>query len=274
MSDVPVPARVGLLYDQLVGISQEIFGADFHFGYWPDPEADKPDGSLAAAALRMTMQVMDRLDISAGSRVLDVGCGKGAAAVGLARLLDVHVRGISVSGEEIRLANARAADEGVADRVRVQYGDATSPAFASATFDAAWAVESLCHVPDRATALAGLARVLRPGGRLVITDLVELAPMGVGRASTVAPYAGVTMGRLPTPESYRAQIESAGFRICGQDDLTRHVLRRTYTAMSDQVRTRRAELDRRYGSSLVDRFDLVHMSDIDEIGYHVFLVER
>ena len=50
--------------------------------------------------------------------------------------------------------------------------------FADETFDAVWALESLFHMPDRLQVLGEIARVLRPGGRLVLTDVTKRPTMG------------------------------------------------------------------------------------------------
>src|SRR6185436_18029774 len=103
----------------------------------------------------------------------------GAPAVRLAKASGAGVVGISVSEQDVRLANERARTEGVSDRVRFEQANMLALPFPDNTFDHAMALESIVHVPDRMRALREIARVLRPGGRIVLTDFtVREGPHG------------------------------------------------------------------------------------------------
>ncbi|MBP2471905.1 cyclopropane fatty-acyl-phospholipid synthase-like methyltransferase [Crossiella equi] len=272
MAETPavVPVRVGLLYDRLAAIGQELFGASLHFGYWPASNGVPAPASLPEATRRLTGHLVDRLAVPPGSRVLDIGCGSGAAGVELATRRQVHVHGISVSATEVRQANDLARTTGQA---RFQFGTATAPAFADGTFDAAWALESLCHVPDRAAALTATARVLRPGARLLVTDFVTDTPHRAPHA--IAPYAAPgTMAPLLTPAEYRNLLLSCGFAIRWHEDLTERVLPPTYAALTAALHARGADLRRRYGRDLVRCFERPNPATPRALAYHVFTVER
>lgn len=102
----------------------------------------------------------------AGLDVLDIGCGDAALAVELARR-GARVTGIDPDPAMLRAGAARAAAHGVA----LAQGRIEALPFASARFDRVVAVTVLCFVPDAAAAWSEMARVLRPGGRLVIGEL-------------------------------------------------------------------------------------------------------
>ncbi len=98
-------------------------------------------------------------------RVLEVGCGPGEAAERIAAS-GADVEAVDSSERMVELARAR----GVAARV----GDVQELPFEDASFDAALGAWMLYHVPDVERAISELARVLRPGGRLVaVTNRVE-----------------------------------------------------------------------------------------------------
>ena len=92
-------------------------------------------------------------------RVLEVGCGEGELAERVARELGAEVVALDQSARMVELTAARGVDARV--------GDVQKLTFAAGDFDCAVAAWMLYHVPDVDGALAELARVVRPGGRLV-----------------------------------------------------------------------------------------------------------
>jgi SAM-dependent methyltransferase len=93
------------------------------------------------------------------ARVLEVGPGPGELAQRIRSELGADVRAVDISERMVELARARGVDAIV--------GDVQELPFADATFDCAVAAWMLYHVPDVERGIAELARVLRPGGRLV-----------------------------------------------------------------------------------------------------------
>ena len=92
-------------------------------------------------------------------RVLEVGSGRGELAERIARELGVEVVALDQSERMVELTRARG--------LEARLGDVQDLPFPDASFDCALAAWMLYHVPDLDRALAELARVLRPGGRLV-----------------------------------------------------------------------------------------------------------
>lgn len=125
--------------------------------------------------------VLDRLPWRGDEVVLDVGCGRGLMLIGAAhRLTTGRAVGIDLWRAEDQARNsagatlANAALAGVADRVSVQTADMVDLPFGDNSFDlilSAWAVHNLPHLAQRERALAEMVRTLRPGGRLVVTDI-------------------------------------------------------------------------------------------------------
>lgn len=99
-------------------------------------------------------------------RALEVGCGPGELAERVQSELSAEVVAVDISPRMVELARARGVDARV--------GDVQELPFADAAFDCAIAAWMLYHVPDVPRALAELARVLEPGGRLVaVTNYVD-----------------------------------------------------------------------------------------------------
>ena len=108
-----------------------------------------------------------------GQRLLDVGCGNGAAPVHLARTFGLEATGVDVDPEQIEAAKTHA---GGFERASFLVGDTTSLPFEDGAFDLVFTNKVTHHVPDWQGALAEMARVLKPGGHLVYSDFV--APFG------------------------------------------------------------------------------------------------
>ena len=126
-------------------------------------------------------RLLDLVSWRGDEEVLDVGCGRGLMLVGAARRLTSRkATGIdiwqaedqSADTQEVPLQNARL--EGVLDRVTVQTADMRSLPFPDESFDIVvtqWAVHNLKDEAGRDTAIGEMFRVLKSGGRLILTDI-------------------------------------------------------------------------------------------------------
>jgi SAM-dependent methyltransferase len=126
-------------------------------------------------------KLLDRLAWSGSERVLDVGCGRGLLLIGAAKRLSSgkavgidlwQAEDLSGNRPEATLENAKI--EGVADRVEVRTADMRDIPFPDQSFDvilSCAAIHNLYAAADRATALGEIARVLKPGGRVLIEDI-------------------------------------------------------------------------------------------------------
>jgi len=112
------------------------------------------------------------LGLPEGSRGLDVGCGVGLYALWLAEAVGARgsVVGIEPSAERVEAARELAGHVLSPPRLEFREGDATKLDVADATVDWVWCGDVLHHVQDTAGALAEFARVVRPGGRVVIKE--------------------------------------------------------------------------------------------------------
>jgi arsenite methyltransferase len=119
----------------------------------------------------LTRRLAELLGLRAGERVLDVAAGIGTTSLLLAGELGVEVLGIDLGEAQVAQARRRAAQAGLAGRVRFDIGDAERLPVPDAAFDVVVCECAFCTFPDKPTAAAELARVVRSGGRVGIADV-------------------------------------------------------------------------------------------------------
>ena len=144
------------------------------------------------------------LGAAPGERILEVGPGTGYYTLDVADWVkpDGEVDILDLQREMLDHTMRRAGERGLANVTPTQ-SDATSMPYEDASFDAAYLVTVLGEIPDQDAALRELARVLKPGGRLVVGELVgdphyvRLGPMRLsanGAGLTFSRRAGNALG--------------------------------------------------------------------------------
>jgi len=130
---------------------------------------------------RLRDRLLDTLTWRGDEEVLDVGCGRGLMVVAAAkRLTTGRAFGIDLwhtedqTGSSADNARRNATLEGVGDRVEIRDGDATEIPFPSGFFDvvlSSFCIHNIYDPESRGKAISEIARVLRPGGRLILIDI-------------------------------------------------------------------------------------------------------
>ncbi|MBV8540234.1 MAG: methyltransferase domain-containing protein [Pseudonocardiales bacterium] len=199
-----------------------------HFGY-----TDAGTRGHTDALKNMNRVLADRVRIQPGERVLDAGCGVGGSSLWLAAERGARVVGITLAARQAAMARSHAARRGLTDRVHFDVADFTATPFPDASFDIVWAVESLCHAPRKAAFYQEAARLLRPGGRVVVADFVRAArPLDpLGEQLLHEWLDGWAVPDIDTSAEHLGHLAAAGFTDARLDDVTVHTrpsLRRLY----------------------------------------------
>jgi ubiquinone/menaquinone biosynthesis C-methylase UbiE len=129
------------------------------------------DNFISDAVREMTPTLFDDIAglLEDDAKVLDVGCGGGQLAVGLARAgQHLNLTGIDLSPQQVRRARRRGTPLG--NRIHFREGSAMDLPFPNDTFDAVISSGSIKHWPDQARGLGEMIRVLKPEGLLVIIE--------------------------------------------------------------------------------------------------------
>jgi len=167
--------------------------------------------SFHPGGLRLTGQLGRMIGLNPSSRVLDVACGKGTTAVFLAKEFGCEVVGIDYGEQNVVAARALAQTQQLDARLRFDRSDAETLSFSDQSFDAVICECAFCTFPGKATAANEFFRVLRPGGRVGLSDLTrsEVLPNDLnGLLAWIA-----CIGDAQTAEQYTAYLRGAGFPV-------------------------------------------------------------
>ncbi len=148
-----------------------------------------------------------------GKTAIDVGCGAGLLAEPLARL-GARVTGLDAAQENIGAARAHADSVGL----DIDYRHGGIEGLAGETFDLVASMEVIEHVSDVDAFIAGLFRVLAPGGLMVLstpnrTPLSRLAMITIGEGVGIIPKGTHDWKRFLTPEELTDRLEGAGLVV-------------------------------------------------------------
>jgi ubiquinone/menaquinone biosynthesis C-methylase UbiE len=178
-----------------------------------------------------TLEIIDALRLDADSQVLDLGSGLGGPARTLAELTGCAVTGVDLTPEFCEVATALSEWTGLADRTHFRVGDATATDLPDASVDAALTVHVAMNIADKPALYAEAFRVVRPGGRFVVYDVLQ------GEGGDVrypVPWAkDASTSFLATPGEMRELLAAAGFDIVAEVDSSEESL-----AWFQQVRAR------------------------------------
>ncbi|MEU0092436.1 class I SAM-dependent methyltransferase [Kribbella sp. NPDC006257] len=163
-----------------------------------------------------TLEIMEALGLTADSHVLDLGSGLGGPARTLAELTGCTITGIDLTPEFCEVATALSEWSGLSDRTRFHVGDATATGLADTSVDGALTVHVAMNISDKHALCAEAFRVLRPGGRFVVYDVLQGEG---GDLHYPVPWAyDSSTSFLATPEEMRELLPAAGFEVISEVD--------------------------------------------------------
>jgi len=210
-------------------VSTNAYSADglyLNLGYWENSK------TIDEACVAMAMLVAETAGIGPTSKVVDVGFGfADQDMLWVDRLGAGHITGLNITPSQVRLAQERVATRGLADRITLLEASATTMPLPDAAFDQVVGVECAFHFDTREQFFREAFRVLRPGGRLVLADVIRAAPdpkrwrrrmQDFNWRFFTEKYA-VPAANADDRASYAAKLRAAGFAAERVDSIRHHV---------------------------------------------------
>jgi arsenite methyltransferase len=174
------------------GFARRLLGESFH-----------PGGTALTERLGL------QLGLSADSLVLDAASGNGTSAVFLTQRFGCRVVGVDLGGGNVARAAADAARLGLSDRLRFAAGDAEGLPLRDSAVDAVLCECAFCTFPDKEQAAGEFWRVLKPGGRIALSDITR-SPGPPGELADLMSWVAC-LADAQSAESYVAWLAGAGF---------------------------------------------------------------
>lgn len=181
--------------------------------------------SFHPGGLKLTSRLGELLKLARHARVLDVACGKGASAIHIAETFGCEVSGLDYSEGNVQQATESARERGIDTRVQFRRGDSEQLPFDDASFDAIICECAFCTFPDKGAAAREFFRVLKPEGRVGLSDITR-AHEPPPDLNTLMAWIACIADAQPA-QDYAQLLTGAGFRpdcIEGHDDALREMV--------------------------------------------------
>ena len=223
------------------------------------------DGESGRDAAEHTTELMAaQSGLNADARVLDLGCGYGGPARFLASRFGCRVSGLNLSRVEIEEAQRLTRETQHAKLVNFDEGDFHELPYPDASFEVVWSQDSLMYGASKSTILAETLRVLKPGGRMVFTDI--LASRDLDPDVRTKLYARVRTPEMWDTERYLNELIDLGFKIRRVEDWSQHVAA-SYAWARKQTSEKREALEAGVGPDLVQ-------ATLDGLAFWVGMAEQ
>jgi SAM-dependent methyltransferase len=174
-------------------IWQQVYGPEYPS--WADP--------FSYVSVTELRRFAEELHAARGQCLVDVGCGRGGPGLWVAAATGARLIGLDIDEAELAAARCRAAQAGMAARASFRRGTFSDTGLPDSSAQAVMSIDALLFAPSKPAAAAELARILAPGGRLVLTSW-DYHSQPIGRPAQVA--------------DHRPLLDQAGFDILGYQE--------------------------------------------------------
>jgi sterol 24-C-methyltransferase len=182
------------------------------------PPLIDPAAGVVANQVIFEQKMMRDIGASTGSKILDIGCGRGRVANHVATHTGAGVSGINIDPSQVANATEFAHRSGLEDRCSFQQSSLNDPLpFADETFDGGYEIQAFSYAKDAVAVFTEVARVLKPGARFSYLDWVLLPGYDPGNPEHIdlVGRACSLLGAVesPTVQDVTQAMEKAGLQV-------------------------------------------------------------
>ena len=226
------------------------------------------------ACSRLNSMMIEKAQIDAGARVLDLGCGNGTTAMWLGRSTGCRVVGIDLSGTRIGNAERALQEQPIELKSRLGFekASATELPFPDGSFTHVWSQATIYHVHEKEKALSESYRVLENGGLLVFDDLIK-PRSDIGEAAKAYVYDRLLFDTDFSFDSYQVALRNAGFSVLEALDLSPH-LKTSYQCLAELTRAKGDEQHGKYMDLSFAYEQMEQALDNGELGWGLYLCQK
>ena len=227
------------MYRSMIRMWQE----NINLGYF-----ESPDDDLALATERANARLAEAAGIRDGMEVLEVACGVGGASRYVAQRFDVRVIATNLSRVQLAIAAERTA-VGIADRISYEYADFQALPYEDNRFDVWWCMLSVLHAVDKPKVVEEAFRVLKPGGRMVLTELTAAEGLETNTLKNIS--ADAHSPGLWSMSQYDRAFNEAGFLVLEREDWSERAVW-AWHRLPGELEKYRAEIEEEVGAQSLD----------------------
>ncbi|MFO8101134.1 MAG: class I SAM-dependent methyltransferase [Dehalococcoidia bacterium] len=188
------------------------------------------DEALHPGGLELSARLAEIAGITSNSQVLDISSGRGTTPSFLARQFGCRIAGVDLSYSSTSLAAQRAGDEGLLPQLDFLIADAELIPFSGSSFDVVISECSFSLLPDKESGAREIARVLKPGGKFVFTDVILKFPLSAELLGDLT--FECCFSSAETQEGYRRILAGAGLREEYFEDHSKTLKKATYQVIT------------------------------------------
>lgn len=190
-----------------------------HYGFW-----DEDTRTHRQALWNMNFQIAKNAQIKKSDSVLDAGCGVGGTSFFLANNIGCSVEGISLSEAHIQRALEYKKDNDPNNLVTFSCQNFCETSFSDNSFDVIFGIESIVHAEDKSAFLKEAYRLLKPGGRLLVSDYFLRHPQDEKEKETLKKWAySWAIDDFIYEDDFLKEVKKNGFNTFFLKDISKNV---------------------------------------------------
>lgn len=207
-------------YDSIAEAWQYIFGEHFHWGYFDDST-----NKIDEASTKLIQLMLNGLIIKKETKIVDIGCGIGNTSQYLNQQFDCFVEGFSNSPKGIEFAKSN----NKSPKINFSVRDALNNGFEDEIFDISWLLEMSHLIQDKDQLIKDSSRVLKPGGKIVLCDLMFKKPLTAqfifeNKEDLIKLEKSFGQAKIELMENYTTYLEQNGFADIEFIDISENVI--------------------------------------------------